>query len=188
VEFHLKNVFAKLQVSSRVELILKLGQSTGAENQNLTDNSPQLDFGRWAEAIKEAVSQRGKEWRMAIHNQVSQNAADRPLTFFEAIVTCFTKFAEFNGRASRSEFWWFALFVTLVTAGLMYVSEAAANVFLVAVLLPFLAAGARRLTDCDKSRWWLLYLLVPAAGFVILGFVWALPSSPPIAADAPTPD
>jgi hypothetical protein len=36
------------------------------------------------------------------------------VTFFEAIRVCLTKYADFTGQASRSEFWWFTLFVTLV--------------------------------------------------------------------------
>jgi uncharacterized membrane protein YhaH (DUF805 family) len=50
-----------------------------------------------------------------------------------------------------------------------------AAIFLIAVLLPFLAAGARRLHDSGQSRWWLLFLLVPVGGIVGLGFLWAMP-------------
>ena len=38
------------------------------------------------------------------------------MTFYESIRVCLRKYAEFNGRASRPEFWWFTLFVTLVAA------------------------------------------------------------------------
>jgi uncharacterized membrane protein YhaH (DUF805 family) len=96
-------------------------------------------------------------------------------TFPEAIRVCLAQYAEFHGRASRSEFWWFALFVTLVAGALTYLSENLAAIFLIAVLLPFLAVGARRLHDSGQSRWWLLFLLVPVAGIVVLGFLWALP-------------
>lgn len=98
-----------------------------------------------------------------------------PLTFFESIRVCFTKYAEFNGRASRSEFWWFTLFVVLVATAFVYVHEVLGQVFQIAVLLPFLAAGARRLHDIGKSAWWLLFLLAPVAGIVLLGFFWAEP-------------
>jgi uncharacterized membrane protein YhaH (DUF805 family) len=97
------------------------------------------------------------------------------LTFFESIRLCLTKYAEFNGRASRAEFWWFALFITLVSAALVYVNENVYYIFQIAVLLPFLAAGSRRLHDVGKSGWWQLFLLVPIAGIVVLGIWWALP-------------
>ncbi|NJN55761.1 MAG: DUF805 domain-containing protein [Anaerolineae bacterium] len=98
------------------------------------------------------------------------------MTFFGAIHTCLVKYAQFNGRATRAEFWWFTLFVILVTAALAYLSEAWASVFLVAMLLPQLAVGTRRLRDADQSGWWQLFLLVPF-GFVIVGTLWVRPSA-----------
>lgn len=105
------------------------------------------------------------------------------MTFFESIRVCFTKYAEFNGRASRSEFWWFLLFITLVASALVYLSEDIGSIFLIAVLLPMLAAGARRLRDSGKNVWWLLFLLVPVGGIVALGFLWALPPANPLPDD-----
>ncbi len=97
------------------------------------------------------------------------------MNFSQAVTTCLRKYVDFSGRAGRPEFWWFALFITLVTSALTYLSETLGAVFLIAVLLPLLAAGARRLRDIGKSGWWLLYLLVPVGGIVILGFLWAQP-------------
>lgn len=99
------------------------------------------------------------------------------LTFFEAIRVCFTKYADFNGKASRPEFWWFALFVTLAESALVYLSQELSSIFLIATLLPFLAVGTRRLRDVGKSGWWQLFLLVPIGGLIILGFAWAQPSN-----------
>ena len=96
------------------------------------------------------------------------------MTFYESIRVCLTRYAEFNGRASRSEFWWFALFVTLVSAALAYFSQTLVNVFLVAMLLPVLAAGARRLHDSGKSGWWQLFILAPVAGIIMLMILWAM--------------
>ena len=102
------------------------------------------------------------------------------MTFYESIRVCLTKYADFNGRASRSEFWWFALFVILVAGALAYLSEALSSVFLIAMLLPLLAAGTRRLRDSGKSGWWQLFLLAPVAGIMLLGFLWALPPAHPL--------
>ncbi len=98
-----------------------------------------------------------------------------PETFFGAIRVCLTKYADFNGRATRSEFWWFALFVTLVTAAFTYLSENLGAIFLIVVLLPLLAAGTRRCHDSGRSGWWQLFLLAPVAGLVVVGTIWALP-------------
>lgn len=104
--------------------------------------------------------------------------AGSPMTFFESIRVCLGKYADFTGRASRPEFWWFALFVTLVTGALTYVHQNVSAVFLTAMLLPLLAAGARRLRDSGKSPWWQLILLAPLGGLVVAGILWALPPAP----------
>ena len=101
-----------------------------------------------------------------------------PMTFQESIRVCLAKYADFNGQATRAEFWWFALFVTLVVGALVYVSEAVASIFLIAVLLPLLAVGARRLHDIGRSGWWLLFALAPVAGIVVLLVLWAMPTQP----------
>lgn len=108
-------------------------------------------------------------------NSKANSEADSS-TFFGAIRVCLAKYADFNGRATRSEFWWFALFVTLATSALVYLSESLGSIFLIGMLLPFLAAGARRLYDMGKSGWWLLYMLVPVGGIVLLGYLWAMPT------------
>jgi uncharacterized membrane protein YhaH (DUF805 family) len=60
---------------------------------------------------------------------------------------------------------------------LIYVSETLASVFMVAMLLPLLAAGARRLHDSGRSGWWELFLLAPVAGIVVVRILWALPAT-----------
>ena len=176
VEFHLKNVYEKTQVGSRVELVLKLGESTVTEKREIVENGDDLNSRSWATSLREAVSTIGKDLRMTNILKVDDIDPSKTLTFPQAIRICFAKYAEFDGRATRAEFWWFALFVTLATSGFTYLSEAAASIFLIAVLLPFLAAGARRLHDANKSAWWLWFLPVPVGGLVILAVLWAMPS------------
>ena len=95
------------------------------------------------------------------------------MTFGESIKTCFSKYATFDGRAAPSEFWWFFLFTLLVSAGTGIVSEMLSGLFSLAVLLPSLAVGARRLHDTDRSGWFLLLWLIPVIGWIIL-IVWAI--------------
>ena len=90
------------------------------------------------------------------------------MTFPESIKAGFTKYAEFNGRASRSEFWWWVLFVFLVNIATSMVSTVLSGLFALAVLLPNLAIGARRLHDTDRSGWLQLIGLIPLIGWIVL--------------------
>ncbi len=94
------------------------------------------------------------------------------MTFGESIRTCFSKYAMFDGRASRSEYWWFFLFTFLASAALGYISQTLSGLFSLGILLPSLAVGVRRLHDIDKSGWFLLLSFIPIIGWIILIF-WA---------------
>jgi DNA-binding CsgD family transcriptional regulator len=185
VEFHLKNIYDKYRVQSRVELVLKLRSSTVAAPPPVGDNGAQPSAPHWATSLRTTVALIGKEIKMTSLAQSHTRPAGNNPTFFEAIRTCLTKYADFSGRASRPEFWWFALFVTLVSAALAYFSSNVASVFLLAMALPFLAAGARRLHDTGRSGWWQLFLLAPVAGIVVAATVWALPPVAPQPDDTP---
>jgi uncharacterized membrane protein YhaH (DUF805 family) len=80
------------------------------------------------------------------------------MTFGKSIATCLTKYADFKGRASRSEFWWFELFVWLIPFGSDFIdpSGVLSVMLFFGLLLPGLAAGARRLHDTNRSGWWQL--------------------------------
>jgi uncharacterized membrane protein YhaH (DUF805 family) len=98
------------------------------------------------------------------------------MTFVESIRTCLTKYVDFNGVASRSEFWWFILFVFVVSIVLNWVSPMIGGLFGLAMLLPELAAGARRLHDTGKSGWLQLLLLIPIIGLIVLIVLWVQPA------------
>jgi uncharacterized membrane protein YhaH (DUF805 family) len=102
------------------------------------------------------------------------------MTFWAAIRVCLAKYADFHGRASRAEFWWFFLFITLVGSAFALIHETLRDLFLIAMLLPLLAAGARRLRDSGYNPWWELFLLVPVGGLVLLAFYWAGKGLPPL--------
>lgn len=89
------------------------------------------------------------------------------MTFTQSISTCFSKFATFSGRARRSEFWWFALFLTMVDLALSVVSEAMSNLWSLATFLPYAAVAWRRLHDIDRTGMWTLAPLIPMALVVV---------------------
>jgi uncharacterized membrane protein YhaH (DUF805 family) len=84
------------------------------------------------------------------------------------------KYAEFNGRARRTEYWMFALFSLIASAVLGFVETTAgiepalSGIYGLAVLIPTLAVSVRRLHDTDRSGWWLLLGLVPVIGIIVL--------------------
>lgn len=90
------------------------------------------------------------------------------MTFQESIRVCFTKYADFNGTASRSEYWWFVLFLVLGGAVASVLAHSYSTIFFLVTLLPLLAAGARRLHDAGRSGWFQLFGLVPVAGIIVL--------------------
>jgi len=107
----------------------------------------------------------------------------------EAVLICLAKYAGVQGRAARPEFWWWVLFVVAgwvilyVIAGVISGTESGAGavsgaLFCLAAFLPGLAVGARRLHDTDRSAWWLLLLLLPIAGWLVLLYFCLEPGTP----------
>lgn len=100
------------------------------------------------------------------------------MTFGEAIKTCYSKYADFDGCASRSEYWWYMLFSILVMIALAVVSDVAYTIFAIANLLPSLAAAARRLHDTDRSGWLQLIGFIPLVGWIFI-LIWYTQDSKP---------
>jgi hypothetical protein len=98
---------------------------------------------------------------VVIGNPPPLNTPRDPMTFGQSISTCLSKYIDFNGRASRPEYWWFSLFTVLMSWGAMVVdnTETLSTFINLALLLPSLAAGARRLHDTNRSGWWQLLML-----------------------------
>ena len=97
------------------------------------------------------------------------------MSFTDSIKVWFTKYADFAGRAKRPEYWWFALFILAIGVVLEFVSSPVSWAFSLATLLPFLAVGARRLHDLNKSGWMQLLWLIPVFGWAYLIYVLAQP-------------
>lgn len=106
----------------------------------------------------------------------------RQLTFGEAVKLALTvNYCNFNGRSSRSEYWWFCLFTFIIGAILSLFSGSTAGTIISAVvnlalLLPSLGLCVRRMHDID--RWWVLINLIPLVGWIIF-IVWAVKDSQP---------
>ncbi|MBX0300920.1 DUF805 domain-containing protein [Cryobacterium sp. 1639] len=115
-----------------------------------------------------------------------------------AIASVFRKYADFTGRAPRSEYWWFGLLLWVVffvllmvqfiptgttdygytSYNLSIVTMLLAPIVAIGVLLPSLAVLVRRLHDANFSGWFVLLGLVPVVGSVVLLVLTLLPSNP----------
>ncbi|MFE6967715.1 DUF805 domain-containing protein [Isoptericola sp. NPDC057653] len=107
------------------------------------------------------------------------------MSFQDAIKTVFSQYATFTGRARRSEFWYFYLFSVLVNIITNFLDRALFDgtavlnsIAALALLLPSLAVGARRLHDTDKSGFRLFWALLPVIGWIMLIIWWAQDSQP----------
>ena len=103
------------------------------------------------------------------------------MDFQTSVKTCFSKYADFSGRALRSEFWWFVLFsilggivttiIDIMILGYSIESYGPVNIiFSVVLILPGIAVTARRLHDVNRSGWWQLIELTIIGILLIL--VW----------------
>ena len=90
------------------------------------------------------------------------------MTFTQSIKLCFAKYADFNGRAKRPEYWWFFLFVFLLGLVTGAVSEVLNAIVALVTILPSFAVGARRLHDTNRSGWWQLLWLIPIIGWIVV--------------------
>jgi uncharacterized membrane protein YhaH (DUF805 family) len=90
------------------------------------------------------------------------------MNFGQAISTCFSKYVTFTGRASRPEFWWFFLFQVIVLGVTSMISGILYGIAALALLLPGIAVGVRRLHDIGKTGWLLLIGLIPLVNLLLL--------------------
>lgn len=100
------------------------------------------------------------------------------------------KYAVFEGRARRKEYWFFALFNILISLGLGMIDAATGTfsaeggvgllggLYALAVLVPAIAVSVRRLHDTDRSGWWVLIVLIPLIGPIVLLVFMALDGTP----------
>jgi uncharacterized membrane protein YhaH (DUF805 family) len=88
------------------------------------------------------------------------------------------KYAQFSGRARRKEFWMFVLISTIISIILSFIDRLIGtgysngsggllqSIYSLAVLLPTIAVGVRRMHDTGRSGWWVLINLIPCIGWI----------------------
>ncbi|MGA8261641.1 MAG: DUF805 domain-containing protein [Arenicellales bacterium] len=100
------------------------------------------------------------------------------------------KYAVFQGRARRKEYWFFVLFNIIITIVLVAVDGAIgtthvqggmgvlSGIYTLAVLIPAIGVAVRRLHDTNRTGWWLLIAFVPLVGAIVLIIFLVLDSNP----------
>lgn len=94
------------------------------------------------------------------------------------------KYADFNDRARRTEYWLFVLFSMAIAMVLGVVDYVLGTpgiiglIFALAILIPSIAVGVRRLHDTDRSGWWLLIAFIPIIGTIALLIFLLLDGTP----------
>lgn len=117
------------------------------------------------------------------------------MTMAEAVKTVLGKYATFSGRAARPEYWWWVLATIILITVLSLIDgaiiapmmgfeafhkdavEPLSGIGSLAILLPQLAVGVRRLHDIDRSGWWLLLGLIPIVGTLVLLYFLVQPGT-----------
>jgi uncharacterized membrane protein YhaH (DUF805 family) len=110
----------------------------------------------------------GGEW---VASGATLTGTAPPRTFVEAIKVCLTKYVDGKGRASRSEYWYFALFTFIVDV-------ATGGFAAILWVLPSITVSVRRLHDIGKSAWALLWVLLPVIGWIVLIVYAVRPGDP----------
>jgi len=117
------------------------------------------------------------------------------MSFTEAIQAVWSKYAILQGRATRPEFWWWALFVMLlnVATGIidrtiigpalgfgmhdMTAGQPLSLIVALVMIIPGLCVTVRRFHDIDRSGWWLLIIFIPIIGVLVYLFWVTRPST-----------
>ena len=93
------------------------------------------------------------------------------MNFVESLQTCYKKFFDFSGRASKSEYWWFQLYNAIIYL-LTFVFQGDLtllfSILIIANIIPIWAAAVRRVHDSDKSGWMVLISVIPIIGLYVI--------------------
>lgn len=128
------------------------------------------------------------------HHQPGVGPQGRPiLSFGEAVKICFKKYFDFTGRARRSEYWWFVLFVILCSSAVSFltsmcigfldvdtvlgvqVASVISTVVTLVFVIPHIAVLTRRLHDTGRSGWWVVVQALLLVAYVVSYAIVMLP-------------
>lgn len=91
-----------------------------------------------------------------------------------------TQYTDFNGRASRAQYWYFVLFYVLISIplaiidGILFQGQVLTLILSLALIVPSIAIGVRRLHDLGRPGWWYFGALIPVVGPIALLVLFCL--------------
>ena len=96
--------------------------------------------------------------------------------FGQAISAGFSNYVNFSGRACRSEYWYWILFIIIADIVAAIIDQAlgiqlVTGLFGLVTIIPNIAIAVRRLHDLDRTGWWVLLGFIPLIGWIIL-LIW----------------
>lgn len=120
-------------------------------------------------------------------------------TPFDCYLNAWRRYVDFSGRSRRREYWFFVLFNVLISIGLSIVDSVLglgnieaglgvlSSLYGLAVLLPSLSYAVRRCHDIGRSGWWLLLLVIPLIGPLVILIFMLMDSEPGSNSFGPNP-
>ena len=82
------------------------------------------------------------------------------MSFVAAVQSGFRNYVNFKGRATRSEYWWWALFTLVIQAAVTFAFSDLGDLISLVVLAPSIAVAIRRMHDTNHRGWWMLFPIV----------------------------
>ena len=139
-------------------------------NDNIKKEVIAKDDEKAETSTKESFDQAEEDRILALYEDIKME----DINFVQTVQICFKKFANFKDRASRSEYWWWALLTSVISipSYLPYENfQVVAGLVWIVIFLPTIAVTVRRLHDLNKSGWFILISLIPILGTLILIFI-----------------
>lgn len=107
------------------------------------------------------------------------------MNIMQAVQTVLGNYANFDGRSGRAEFWWWILAYVLgyivigFVVGLLNLPSIIGTIYMLALIVPYIAVSIRRFHDIGKEAWWVILLFIPLVGLIIALIFLTKPSDGP---------
>ena len=143
-------------------------------NQSTSESEPEIKQDK--QPSTQPVTETPKDGIDAIETFIQSSTRKKSrgnrMDFLTSLKVCHTKYADFEGTASRSEYWWFYLYTWLLIpfCFIPYVQILFIIIALTTVI-PYMAVAVRRMHDLNYSGWRILWGLIPLLGTILL-IVW----------------